>query len=366
MALGVICLSRWTVGLFWWLAPLQFGLMLALAAASYHTLEAPLRRAHWSRSQLRSFFYGLSSVSGVAMAIIFLLGPGDKHLFSGTEQMAAAAATPNPGGSTPPKGTLLLVGDSHAGHFAKLAKNVSAKLGLRGVLISNGATPFPAIPISSPVGGLTLEKTRSTRAMMERDVQQALAGLDHREINIIILSSFYRFYFEPLLGERKYMVTTHYDAAGHPISVQQSLDNWLRDLKVFAAQNRGTRIIIILSTPEMPDIYPLALCQKEWFRAYLSEKCFIQVDRQKTVSVLTRLNSRIIQAVASSPNVSIFDPLPAICPKEQVVCSSQNGDERLFADEDHLTAFGARQVEAMFLESLVKSGLLRYTMAPNS
>jgi peptidoglycan/LPS O-acetylase OafA/YrhL len=355
---SVICLSRWTVGLSLWLAPLQFGLMLAFAAASYHALEAPLRRGQWSRSHLTSFFYGLASVSGVALAIVFLLGPGHKHLFLGTARAAAAATTSYPRAS-PPNGTLLLVGDSHAGHFAKLAADVSAQFGLRHIVISNGATPFPPIPISSPVGGLTFEKTRSTAANMERDLQQALAGLNHRETNIIILSSFYRFYFEPLLGERKYQAMTHYDATGQPISAQQSLENWLGRLKEFVAHNHQSRVIIMLSTPEMPDIYPEALCQKEWFRPHPSDKCYVQVDRQTTVAMLAGLNARIIQAVGSSPNVSIFDPMPALCPEGQAVCRSQDGDGRLFDDEDHLTAVGARRVEAAFSDFLKKSRLVR-------
>jgi peptidoglycan/LPS O-acetylase OafA/YrhL len=355
---SVICLSRWTVGLSWWLAPVQLGLVFVLAAASYHALEVPLRRAQWSRSQVRSVLYGLASVSGVAMAIVFLLGPGHGYLFLGATRTAAAAAPSHPHVS-PSKGVLFLIGDSHAGEFVRLAKDVSATFGLRPSVISENATPFPAIPISSPVGGLTLEKTRSTAANMERNVQQALAGLDDRESNIIILSSFYRLYFEPLLGERKYQIMTHYDATGRPISAEQSLDNWLGNLKAFAAHHRKTRIIIFLSTPEMPGIYWEALCRKEWFRPHPSDKCYIKVDRQKTVAMLGKLNSRIIQAVASAPNVSVFDPMPALCPEGQAACRSQDGDDRLFADEDHLTVVGVSRVETAFSDFLLKSGLVR-------
>jgi len=152
---------------------------------------------------------------------------------------------------------------------------------------------------------------------------------------------------------------THYDATGRPISVQQSLENWLDDLKAFADHNRKFSIIIILSSPEMPEIYAEALCKKEWFRPRPSEKCYVQVDRQGTVDLLAGLNSRIIQAVASSPNVSTFDPMSALCPEGRAFCRSQDGDDRLFADEDHLTGVGARRVEAAFYDFIVKSGLVR-------
>lgn len=353
---SVICLSRWTVGLSWWLMPLQLGLMIALAAASYHVIEAPLRRARWSRSRFRSFSYGLASVSSLAVAILFLLGPGHQHLFLGK---AEAVAEPFPTLAGPIRGTLLVVGDSHAGHFVKLAEDVSAKFGLHHTLISYGATAFPAIPVSTLSGGLTRESNLNSATNMERDVEKALAGLNPLETNLIILSSFYRNYFETLQGIRKYRVMTHYDASGRQISAKQSLENWLGDLKAFADHNRKSSIIIILSTPEMPEIYAEALCGKEWFRPRPSKKCYMHVDRQNTVDLLAGLNSRIIQAVASMPNVSVFDPMPALCPEGQAVCRSQDGGVRLFADEDHLNAAGSRRVGAAFSDFLVKRGLLR-------
>jgi hypothetical protein len=75
--------------------------------------------------------------------------------------------------------------------------------------------------------------------------------------------------------------------------------------------------------------------------------------------MLARLNSLIIQAVASSPNVSIFDPMPAICHEGQAVCLSQDGDVRLYSDEDHLTNAGSKRVEAAFSDFLAKTGLVR-------
>ena len=107
---SVICLSRWTIGLSWWLAPVLFSVMIALAAASYHFLEVPLRRFKWSRSQPRSFVYGLTALSGVAAVILLLLGPGSKSLFVGTSEEVEALATHNQMALRPTKGTLLILG----------------------------------------------------------------------------------------------------------------------------------------------------------------------------------------------------------------------------------------------------------------
>jgi hypothetical protein len=42
---------------------------------------------------------------------------------------------------------------------------------------------------------------------------------------------------------------------------------------------------------------------------------------------------------------------------KRAVCRSQDGDDRLFADEDHLTEVGARRVGAAFAEFLVHNGV---------
>jgi peptidoglycan/LPS O-acetylase OafA/YrhL len=354
---GVICLARWTVGLSWWLAPVLFGITIALAATSYHFLEVPLRRLKWSNSQLRSFAYGLAALTVVAGVVLLLQGPAHKYLYTGKSQVVEALARPSQMAVRAANGTLLILGDSHAGQYSSLAADVSAKFHLRYAVISNGATAFPTAIVSTPSGGLTLKKTLGNAAEADARVKQAVADLNPHETNLIVLSSFYRFYFETPLGERKNEVMTHYDAVGRRISAQNSLNIWLEKLKAFAAQNRSTRIVIFLSTPEMPNIYPEMLCQKEWFRPKPSDQCHTQVDRRETVAMLARLNSRIIQAVGASPNISIFDPMPALCPEGQAVCRSDDGGIRLYLDEDHLTKAGSERVAAAFLDYLERTGL---------
>ncbi len=67
----VLVLSRWTVGIHLWTAPLQAGLMLLLAGMSYRFVESPLRRARWSAIRWRSILYG---VGASACAAALLLG----------------------------------------------------------------------------------------------------------------------------------------------------------------------------------------------------------------------------------------------------------------------------------------------------
>ncbi|MFN9914635.1 MAG: acyltransferase family protein, partial [Pirellulaceae bacterium] len=40
----VLSISRWTIGIHWWSAPIQVGLMLLLGTSSFKWIETPLRK----------------------------------------------------------------------------------------------------------------------------------------------------------------------------------------------------------------------------------------------------------------------------------------------------------------------------------
>lgn len=79
---GVLSLGRWSIGVRGWSVPLLLLLMLALAAASYHYLETPLRYAQWSRFRWRTIAYGLLATALAAMGTIFV-GKVHAGLFAG-------------------------------------------------------------------------------------------------------------------------------------------------------------------------------------------------------------------------------------------------------------------------------------------
>lgn len=70
---GVLCISRWTIGIHWWSWPLQVGLMLVLAIGSYRYVETPLRKAKWTTKRWRTIGYGVGAMTGTA-GLLFILG----------------------------------------------------------------------------------------------------------------------------------------------------------------------------------------------------------------------------------------------------------------------------------------------------
>ena len=80
---SVLVISRWTVGIHWWSAPLQAGLMVFLAAMSYRYVESPMRRAKWSPVRWKSVFYGIGASACAAGLLFILAGPYGRRLYTG-------------------------------------------------------------------------------------------------------------------------------------------------------------------------------------------------------------------------------------------------------------------------------------------
>jgi len=89
----VLVISRWTVGIHWWSAPLQGGLMLFLAAMSYRYIESPMRRAKWSPVRWKSVFYGISASACAAGLLLVMDRPSSRTLYTGKLPHLVAAGT---------------------------------------------------------------------------------------------------------------------------------------------------------------------------------------------------------------------------------------------------------------------------------
>ena len=150
---GVLCISRWTIGMHWWIVPIQVAIIFLVALASYHFIEAPLRRTEWSTRRFLSIGYGASASMSACGLIFVLLAPWSERLYLG--RIMSVPVPPNlqrtwwkdrqsgrylekchlesdfasdllakclnviPGVN----GTLFLVGDSHARNYLPTVRN---------------------------------------------------------------------------------------------------------------------------------------------------------------------------------------------------------------------------------------------------
>jgi peptidoglycan/LPS O-acetylase OafA/YrhL len=348
---GVLALSRWTIGIHWWSIPFQVILMLLLSIGSYRYIETPLRRADWHPLRWKSIGYGIGVLLTAASLVTFLLFFGGKSLYTG-ERVASEEASLSATGGDKASGTILLVGDSHADHFSRMIAAIASVNRMHHKVISVEATPFPTINISTPVNGLTFSKNQQNNQKMMSALTTELETMSPEGGNLIILSAFYRIYFEPPTGSRKFMVFNHYSENGEKTTPNKSLEDWLQKLADFARSHSKTKIVIILSTPEMPEIYPTELCKKEWFRPSISEKCQVSIPRNRVIDNLKNLNTKITSTVSDIKNVFVFDPTPSLCPAGESYCFSHSSGKRLYSDEDHLTQVGTNLVKVAFAKFL--------------
>jgi peptidoglycan/LPS O-acetylase OafA/YrhL len=87
---SILVISRWTIGIRWWCAPLQAGLMLFLAATSYRYVENPMRYARWSPIRWKSILYGIAASACAAGLIVILAKPLGRRLYTGRAPKLAA------------------------------------------------------------------------------------------------------------------------------------------------------------------------------------------------------------------------------------------------------------------------------------
>ena len=309
----------------------------------------------------KSISYGIAALIISALLLIFLLFNGNKLLYSGetSDNIVVLVNKTAKESVNNKEGTLLLLGDSHAMHFSGLIKDIANTFSMHFKNVSEGATPFPIVNISTPVGGLTFTRNQKNNNLLLVKLKKELKIMKPAAGDIIVLSSFYQFYFGKLSGSMQYRVLTHYDDNGKVISQQESLQNWLKNLKEFATEYSHANIVLLLSTPEMPEIYPAQVCKKEWFRYRVSEKCHAYVFHSKVVAELSRLNLILSQKASESGNIIVFDPTPSVCGYKNEFCQSHKDGKRLFSDEHHLTTYGAEQVKDDFIEFLVGNKLLK-------
>jgi peptidoglycan/LPS O-acetylase OafA/YrhL len=80
---GVLSISRWTVGIYWWSVPFQIALMLLLSIVSFKYIETPLRHSNWSNFRWKSIVYGVCGSASVAAILFALAKTPNLSLYTG-------------------------------------------------------------------------------------------------------------------------------------------------------------------------------------------------------------------------------------------------------------------------------------------
>ena len=324
----VLCISRWTVGIHWWSVPIQVGLMLAIAIASYNGIENPLRKREFA-NRATSFSSAFSCLAIVAASLWVTnrffdgaLYSGDhsyrnlltgsrnydhKSTYTGRHCHLRREANDLPrdcsiGGST--NKTIYFVGNSHSDHYRETHYLLNKEFGVSIDGISVSSCIFP--PASSQAGcGLVQQKQQD----------RVLTAL--KKGDIVAISNRYN------------MIDT-------PEGWMQSKSS-VRSLNDFAARvyDKGGKLLLFGPLPEFQ--IEAVRCMRLWFRPLPPLECEIsttslQAARAASIQMEKLIDKRIL----------VFYPMKPLCPND--TCRMiDDANKPLFADSYHLSDYANRQ-----------------------
>lgn len=387
---SVLSLSHWTVGVEPWSIPLQLLLMVGLAAASYRFVERPLRHANWSWAGGGGITWGLLALVACGGFLVMLEGPLGERLYLGaatpsgqqlhsTEVGQENSVCADPPEITPtvvaecstyPPGlkaqTFYFMGDSHTIQLKPLAARLAMENGVATQVLSVPGTPSPPLIYS-------IEKRRSPLVDAHRNKLQTkilrLATEATTRGDLFVLSNRLSYYFvdtQISAIEENYRFA-YFDSPSREISIsrESALERWIADLEdvADALSSRGSSVVVFLPLPEFRgslDPYPVEACAPQWFRPNPSTSHCIYgetINRAALTARVADLTQRLRSAADRHENLFVFDPFPGVCP-EGPSCGFYLDGERVFEDDDHLSAQGARMLYPHFQRFLKENELL--------
>jgi len=343
---GVLAISRWTIGIHAWTVPLQLLLMIVLALASYHWIETPLRRAHWSPKHWQTILKALAVVMAGAGLLSFLQVKGkelsldrrfpstwsksyldSKNQFLQQSQLRNSVDTKamlktlthdsNQKELARPR--LYVFGDSHSNHYVE-----ALRLALPGYGIGSASVGWQCGYISSK------DITDQTKQWMA-DCENYTPFVDQFLINNLRPGD------AVMIGHRWKEKKSYLHT-----------EERLRHLAGLVA-SKGALLLLIDDVPEIEGADPL-LCEKRPWRPFPREGCSktrqaVDLDQQPLDRMMTLIAS-------SNKHVKYIQLRNLYCTDKQ--CGPYKGSTLIYRDTDHLS-LAASQLGANRLAQVIRS-----------
>lgn len=312
---------------------------LGLAALSYRFVENPLRELPVLKRSVRLSLAGGAAMTMVGAAMALGLRAASQSAFRSVEQQQLAnlddvvSANREAGchlaytdvkqpecvfGDTSSQTTVMLFGDSHAGHLFPAMESLADSLGFRLISASKSSCPSVLVePSEAKLGRAYTECREWQESMYDR--------LAREQPDVVVISNFR-------------------DHQGSEAD-EDSYEEWRAGLheSLDRLEQLGVRTVVVGDTPEFPVSVPECLSRAAW-RDEPDSTC--DVSRDIALDSTRRAYQNVL--VAEHPNARWVDPSGPYC--DSIVCFAERNGIVLFRDRSHLT------VEA--------SKLLASTLAP--
>ncbi|WAJ69470.1 acyltransferase family protein [Catenovulum adriaticum] len=233
--------------------------------------------------------------------------------------------------------TLYVLGDSHAGAYSKMLRQLANDTGINIKLMSKGGCGVANLrePVLLP-GNPCLNK-------LEKWIEEIKSTAKPDDIIFLASLKTYRFVNQNSI---------------FPANIEEKLANQFNDKAIAdrkLALNESLTIIqslrqitpyIIIDAPK-PIYNYIAFRCADWYTqdnpicgaGYEFDREFMEKYRQTTTSSLETIKQQY-------PNVSVWDPLPALCSTTK--CSLFKNNKPLYFDSDHLSGYGNQVIYPSF------------------
>jgi len=232
--------------------------------------------------------------------------------------------------SEAPRERLFVAGDSHTGAYLALLHMFTAATGIEVIAYSNPGCAVARL-LSPAADELTDERDKPVCVEFQRRVVEAISA-QAKAGDVVMLAS--------LQIPR---ITTPWtraeppepDAAGRAARDPSAEQEAYRIIRTIAAKN-GVHVVLAAPPPVFPT--PPFRCVDAFNRMNSICKAGFSVPRRFIEERRRAAMQSIQRIVAGSQSISVWDPLPYLCGRED--CLAFRDGHPLFYDNDHLSGYG--------------------------
>jgi peptidoglycan/LPS O-acetylase OafA/YrhL len=360
---GVLSISRWTIGIHWWSAPIQVALMLGLAVASYRYIETPLRKCNWLGKRWKTIAVGvgfLGSSAGILVAFakiqtIFLGAPkppyGEavlKESSWSTKNCSGSRDSTNIAGKSdfkdcflisppresPKKKVILFVyGDSYAQQIIPELKALSNEDRYKVNIVYSSGCPslFDVEWSAENPKGVCSNTWKNYLAWVEKIGKTG---------DILLLANANHYYFTERYTDQSLRLN------GKDLTREESHKILEKDLTKTANRLRkdGIRLIVSSGIPYINSSY----CDQWYFR--YNNKCMYSMDIEKSAQVKATRDVQLIAAARGK--FLLLDFYKAV--EDFALKRDPRITSFYYSNEGHLNSSGVRKMISQVMRASLK------------
>lgn len=341
---------RWTVGFELLTVQLAYPLVvLALAAASYHWIESPIRAGR-GVLQMRNWVTASAAVATVAVAMmgarwvsenpdrVSLSRTADTYNWMAYRHAPPASAKPIHAPQLQGR-QLFVLGDSHTAAYRTLLKQVSVQLGVTVIEHEHGGCGVVRLIDADPP-----ECADSREAALRAIEATAKPG------DMVFLASLRM----PELAGRDWAADP--DATWAAVFAELDKDRQaaaMASAHAVLTRLQAAGLQVVIDAPKPVFKAPANRCS-DWFNR-LNPICApgLNVPRAQLQALRAGQLSQLAQLQREYPMLTVWDPFFLLCPGE--TCSAIDAEGLpLYFDADHLSGHGNRVLAGDFIEMLLR------------